>query len=181
MPKNKSMSEPDERPLVDHTPNQLQANPAVANAVTSLLYFTISYVIPLACIGIIVWLAVDAFSDSVEAGVRSFCAALLPLIIVTYVREMQSKWLDSLRLPTRAQYGLGAGAALAAIVALAVLRSQPESTVTAQLALGFALSFVWLGLPAPKQHIDGPAEAVVVMSFIIAFGLSVYVLFTFDG
>lgn len=151
---------------------------AVVNTVVAVVFYGTLAV----GVGVAVWLIADAFADTPSAGARALCAALLPVVLSTYLRWMQADWLQVLdRIPSIA---LMLGAALATVVFIAVLSATPDSKIVPLFGLSLAFSAMLLARTdfSVRHARDlGPDPTLVHFFYGIAFALLVAGLFTLEG
>ena len=147
-----------------------------------LVTLSVYWSIPLVAVGVVVWLAIDAFTVSPEAGARSLCAALLPVLMASYIRWVKSDWLAVLdRLPNAS---LMVGAAVATIAILTVISASSGSHIVPQ----FAISFGFCTMLLARTDIDdrGAAEDLIDLKLLhvffgVAIALTFYGLFRLKG
>lgn len=149
--------------------------------IQGVVYF-VYYSMLVVGLGVIVWLAFDAFQVSAQAGARSLCAALLPVLAGSYLRWVRAEWLQVLlRVPN---LGLMAGAAFATIAVLTALSAEEGANVVPQLGISLAFSTMLLARTDIKDEVDDTPlldEKLVHFFFGIAFALLVYGLFRLEG
>lgn len=146
--------------------------------VTDVVYWSV----PAAAVGVVVWLAYDAFTVNAEAGARSLCAALLPVLLACYIRWIRSDWLKILdRLP---DVGLALGAAVATIAVLTVISAGPGSRVVPQFAITFAFCTMLIARTDITDRTAPPGDhdiKLLHMFFGVAIALCLYGLFRLEG
>ena len=137
---------------------------------------------PVVAVGVVGWLAVDAFTVSGETGARSLCAALLPVLVASYIRWVRSEWLKILdRLPNAA---LMVGAAVSTIAILTVISASAGSHIVPQFAISFG--FCTMLLARTDVNDRGNIEEIVDIKLLniffgVAIALAFYGLFRLKG
>lgn len=153
-----------------------------ASRLTEMMIELVYRVVPFLVIAFMAWLAVDAFRVSVETGMRALCAALLPVLIASYLRWMRPEWLAV--LDRVKGLGLMVGAAGATLALLVIVTSDSGSSVLPEFIISFAFSAMLLartdylerGKRTPNRD-----ETLLQFFFGISFALLVFGLFYFEG
>jgi hypothetical protein len=149
---------------------------------TDVVVLVVYYSIPVAALGVIGWLAYDAFRVSAVAGARSLCAALLPVLICSYVRWVRSDWLALVdRLPN---IGLMIGGAGATIAVLTIIASGPSSRIVPQFTISFSFCVMLLARTdvSERGRSDHLIDEKMLHAFFgVAMALALYGLFALHG
>ena len=150
------------------------------SAVTRVVVLIVEVGVPVAGLLIMIWLAYDAFQVSAEAGARSLCAALLPMVMAAYLRFVRPDWLAT--LDKVSNVGIMAGAGVATIAVLTVLSAGEGANVVPQFAISFAFSAMLLvGRGGERERRKKSEEQYLHFVFGIAIALLLYGLFSLEG
>ena len=147
---------------------------SVSSALPDLVMTAVRIVVPIAVIGLLGWMIVDSFTTSFESGLRSLAAAALPVLVLSYIRQMRSEWLEIVeRIPS---LGVMVGSALATVALVVLLTAGVDAGGAApEFAVSLALSTMIIardvGRRQRRQRRASSDETVLNFAFGIALAL----------
>ena len=163
----------------DPTPmSQVRPGTAFAEGAQTLLSWVVVAAIGLGGVGLLAYLVIESFTVSADAGVRSICAAMLPILVVGFLRTVRPNWLRWVRRV--GEVPLALGVALLTIIVTTIVTADPQSGTLEELAVSFLLAALWLTQPVSGRR--GPFDSMTLAVFFsIAFGLAIALLFALGG